>query len=52
MSTCSVYGANEGLLDETSVVNPLSVYAVTKLKRSRTFWNVAVSCCGLVRSSA
>ena len=32
MSTCSVYGANESLLDETSVVNPLSVYAVTKLQ--------------------
>ena len=31
-STCSVYGANEHLLDETSEVNPLSVYAVTKLE--------------------
>jgi nucleoside-diphosphate-sugar epimerase len=30
-STCSVYGANDDLLDETSPVNPLSVYAQTKL---------------------
>jgi nucleoside-diphosphate-sugar epimerase len=31
MSTCSVYGAQDGILDETSSTNPLSVYAVTKL---------------------
>jgi nucleoside-diphosphate-sugar epimerase len=31
-STCSVYGAQDGLLEETSPVNPLSLYAVTKLK--------------------
>lgn len=31
MSTCSVYGAQDLELDETSPVNPLSVYAVTKL---------------------
>ena len=31
MSTCSVYGANDDLLDEGAPVNPLSVYAVTKL---------------------
>lgn len=30
MSTCSVYGAQEGILDEKSPINPLSVYAVTK----------------------
>lgn len=30
-STCSVYGAREGLLDENSPTNPLSVYAATKL---------------------
>ncbi len=30
-STCSVYGANDNLLDENSPVNPLSVYAQTKL---------------------
>jgi nucleoside-diphosphate-sugar epimerase len=31
MSTCSVYGAQDKILDETSPVSPLSVYAVTKL---------------------
>ena len=30
MSTCSVYGAQDGILDENSSINPLSVYAVTK----------------------
>lgn len=30
MSTCSVYGAQDGVLDEKSPINPLSVYAVTK----------------------
>lgn len=32
MSTCSVYGAHDKLLDEDSPTNPLSVYASTKLK--------------------
>lgn len=32
VSTCSVYGANEGLLDEESALNPQSLYAQTKLK--------------------
>lgn len=32
MSTCSVYGAQDGILDETSETNPLSSYASTKLK--------------------
>ncbi len=31
ISTCSVYGAQDEVLDETSPTNPLSVYAVTKL---------------------
>jgi len=31
-STCSVYGAREGVLDESSPTGPLSVYAVTKLQ--------------------
>jgi len=30
-STCSVYGANDDVLDESSPVNPLSIYAQTKL---------------------
>jgi len=32
MSTCSVYGMNNNLLDETSKTNPLSEYARTKLE--------------------
>lgn len=31
MSTCSVYGAQDGLLNEESSTNPLSSYATTKL---------------------
>ena len=31
MSTCSVYGAQDGLLDEASSIDPLSLYAKTKL---------------------
>ncbi|NTV51502.1 MAG: NAD(P)-dependent oxidoreductase [Candidatus Firestonebacteria bacterium] len=32
MSTCSVYGANTEVLDETSALNPLSLYARTKVE--------------------
>lgn len=32
MSTCSVYGAMDGILTEDSPTNPLSLYAVTKLE--------------------
>jgi nucleoside-diphosphate-sugar epimerase len=35
LSTCSVYGARDGVLDEASPLNPLSVYAVTKLEAER-----------------
>ena len=31
-STCSVYGKNDDLIDETATPNPLSVYAETKLE--------------------
>lgn len=32
MSTCSVYGKNDDLIDETATPNPLSTYAETKLE--------------------
>lgn len=38
-STCSVYGAQEGILDESSSTNPLSVYASTKLKAEQHLKN-------------
>lgn len=34
-STCSVYGANNDLLDESSETNPLSLYAGTKLNAEK-----------------
>lgn len=35
MSTCSVYGANKNIVDETSKTNPLSAYASTKLRAEK-----------------
>jgi nucleoside-diphosphate-sugar epimerase len=35
MSTCSVYGAQDGVLNEESQTNPLSSYAYTKLKAEK-----------------
>lgn len=35
MSTCSVYGAQDGLLNEDSSTNPLSSYAITKLNAEK-----------------
>ena len=35
MSTCSVYGAQDGMLDEGSDTNPLSSYAATKLQSEK-----------------
>jgi nucleoside-diphosphate-sugar epimerase len=35
ISTCSVYGIAEGLLDEHSSLNPLSLYAQTKLESEK-----------------
>ncbi|PYQ27671.1 MAG: NAD-dependent dehydratase [Acidobacteria bacterium] len=35
MSTCSVYGAMDGILTEESATNPLSLYAETKLEAER-----------------
>jgi nucleoside-diphosphate-sugar epimerase len=34
-STCSVYGARDGVLDEQAATRPLSVYASTKLRAER-----------------
>ena len=34
-STCSVYGVNNNLIDETAEPNPLSLYAATKLEAER-----------------
>jgi nucleoside-diphosphate-sugar epimerase len=39
MSTCSVYGAQDGLLNENSETNPLSSYASTKLKAEQHILN-------------
>ena len=39
MSTCSVYGKNDDFLSEESPVNPLSVYAETKLKAEQYIVN-------------
>jgi len=35
MSTCSVYGINNDLIDEEATPNPLSVYAATKLEAEK-----------------
>ena len=39
LSTCSVYGAQDILLDEDSTTNPLSVYATTKLNAEKYLEN-------------
>lgn len=36
LSTCSVYGAQSEVLDERSALNPLSLYAATKLEAERS----------------
>lgn len=38
-STCSVYGKNEDLVDEDSPLNPLSLYAKTKMKAEEALRN-------------
>lgn len=35
LSTCSVYGAQDGVLDENSPINPLSIYGSTKAKAEK-----------------
>lgn len=39
MSTCSVYGAQDGELDESAPTGPLSVYAATKLESEKYLKN-------------
>jgi nucleoside-diphosphate-sugar epimerase len=38
-STCSVYGKNDDLIDETATPNPLSIYAETKLEAEQYLIN-------------
>jgi nucleoside-diphosphate-sugar epimerase len=38
-STCSVYGARDGVLDENSPTKPLSIYAATKLQSEEYLQN-------------
>ncbi len=40
-STCSVYGACDELLDERSMVRPISLYGQTKLASERVLWQMA-----------
>lgn len=42
MSTCSVYGAQDGMLDEHSSLNPLSLYAKTKVMGEEILGNRAI----------
>ena len=39
LSTCSVYGAQDGILDETSSINPLSEYASSKVQAEEYLQN-------------
>jgi nucleoside-diphosphate-sugar epimerase len=39
LSTCSVYGARDGILNEDSPLNPLSIYAITKLEAEKYLRN-------------
>ena len=40
-SSCSVYGAAEGPIDENGVLNPLTTYAVTKVKAEQALADLA-----------
>jgi nucleoside-diphosphate-sugar epimerase len=44
MSTCSVYGATDGLLTEDSPTNPLSLYATTKLEAEEILSSTGAIC--------
>jgi nucleoside-diphosphate-sugar epimerase len=52
-STCSVYGFQEGLLDETAAVNPLTTYAQANLQAERDVLPLAdASFCAVVLRQA
>ncbi len=38
-STCSVYGEQDGLIDESAMLNPLSIYAKSKIKSEKYLQN-------------
>ncbi len=40
-STCSVYGASDGILDERSALNPISLYARSKVASEKVLMNMA-----------
>src|SRR5438128_2026379 len=40
-STCSVYGTNEEILDERSLLNPVSLYARSKIASEQVLMNMA-----------
>src|SRR4029079_6285270 len=40
-STCSVYGANDAMLDERSALNPVSIYARSKIASERVLMSMA-----------
>lgn len=42
-STCSVYGANNNILDESSATNPLSLYAGTKLSSEKAVSSIELA---------
>jgi nucleoside-diphosphate-sugar epimerase len=42
-STCSVYGANDATLDERSALNPVSIYARSKIASERVLMSMAGS---------
>jgi nucleoside-diphosphate-sugar epimerase len=44
-STCSVYGAQNGLLDESSSLNPLSLYAKSKIDAENLILDSGINAC-------
>lgn len=40
-STCSVYGANDNILDEKSTLNPVSLYAVSKIASEKVIQEIS-----------